>query len=107
MMVKDHSAANEELKPLAASKNVKLPSGPDTMHEAKKLELKALSSESFDKSYVSNQVKGHKATVDLLNKEIESCQDADAKAFAQKVLPTVQAHLSAIEKIAAAKRIKY
>jgi len=48
MMVKDHSAANEELKPLAASKNVKLPSGPDTMHEAKKLELKALSSRSRD-----------------------------------------------------------
>ena len=107
MMVKDHSAANEELKQLAASKNLKLPSGPGTMHEAKKLELKALSSESFDKSYVSNQVKGHKATVDLLNKEIESGQDADAKAFAQKVLPTVQAHLSAIEKIAAAKGIKY
>jgi len=48
MMVKDHSAAIEELKPLAASKNVKLPSGPDTMHEAKKLELKALSSRSRD-----------------------------------------------------------
>jgi len=45
--------------------------------------------------------------VDLLNKEIQSCQDADAKAFAQKVLPTVQAHLSAFEKIAAAKGIKY
>jgi putative membrane protein len=106
MMVKDHSAANEELKQLAASKNVKLPNGPDTMSDAKKIELKALSGKTFDKSYVSNQVKAHKATVELLNKEIESGQDADAKAFAQKVLPTVQSHLSAIEKIAAAKGIK-
>jgi putative membrane protein len=70
-----------------------------------KLELKALSSEASINLTWSNQVKGHKATVDLLNKEIESGQDADAKAFAQKVLPTVQAHLSAIEKIAAAKDI--
>jgi len=106
MMVKDHTQANEELKKLAASKDIKLPGGPGTANDAKKLELKALSGEHFDKSYVSNQVKAHKDTIDLLNKEISSGQDADAKAFAQKILPTVQSHLSAIEKIADSKGIK-
>jgi putative membrane protein len=107
MMVKDHTQANEELKKLAASKDIKLPHGPGTANDAKKLELKAMSGDSFDKSYVSNQVKAHKDTVELLNKEISSGQDADAKAFAQKVLPTVQSHLSSIEKIADSKGIKY
>ena len=107
MMVKDHSAANEELKTLAASKGITLPSGPDAATQAKKVELEALSGGSFDKPYVSNQIKAHKDTVSLLQKEISSGQDAEAKAFAQKVLPTVQAHLKAVEKIADSLAIKY
>jgi putative membrane protein len=107
MMVKDHSAANEELKTLAASKNITLPSGPGAAAQAKKVELDALSGTSFDKSYVSNQIQAHKDTVSLLQKEISSGQDVDAKALAQKLLPTVQAHLKAIEKIAGSLAIKY
>ena len=37
----------------------------------------------------------------LLNKEIATGKDPDAKAFAQKILPTVNAHLQAIDRIAA------
>jgi putative membrane protein len=100
MMVKDHSQANEELKALAASKGVSLPAGAGAGSAAKKTELKVLSGNAFDKSYVTNQVKAHQETVALLQKEIASGRDADAKMFAQKVLPTVEKHLNAIEKIA-------
>jgi putative membrane protein len=101
MMVKDHSAANQELKSLAASKNVSLPDGPGVAAQAKKAKLEALSGSTFDKSYLANQ-----STVTLLQTEISSGKDPDAKAFAQKVLPTVQSHLSAAEKIADSLRIK-
>ena len=101
MMVKDHSAANQELKALAQSKGLKLPSGPGMGADTKKAELEMLSGETFDKSYVKSQVKAHRDTVALLQKEIDSGQDAQAKAFAQKVLPTVKSHLTAIEGIAA------
>jgi hypothetical protein len=37
----------------------------------------------------------------LLRKEIATGQDADAKAFAKSVLPTVEGHLKAINAIAA------
>jgi putative membrane protein len=100
MMVKDHTAANEQLATLAASKSVKLPSGPGMEADAKRAELKLLSGHEFDKSYISNQIKAHEDTVKLLQKEIASGQDVDAKAFAQKVLPTVQAHLTAADKLA-------
>jgi putative membrane protein len=100
MMVKDHTAANEELMALAQSKGIKLPGGPGIGADTKKAELDVLTGETFDKSYVKSQVKGHRETVDLLQKEISSGQDAQAKAFAQKVLPTVQSHLKAIEGIA-------
>jgi putative membrane protein len=106
MMVKDHSAANQELKSLAASKSVPLPHGPGVAAHAKKAELEALSGSAFDKSYVANQIKAHQSTVTLLQKEISSGKDSDAKAFAQKVLPIVQSHLSAAEKIADSLGIK-
>ena len=44
----------------------------------------------------------HEQTVALLKKEIASGQDADAKAFAQSILPTVRAHLKAAHSLAAA-----
>jgi putative membrane protein len=100
MMVKDHSAANAQLRTLAASKNVTLPKGPGVAADAKKAELEVLSGHSFDSSYLSNQIKAHEDTVVLLQKEISSGSDAEAKAFAQQVLPTVQAHLQAADKLA-------
>jgi putative membrane protein len=102
MMVKDHSAANEQLKALAASKGIDLPGSSSASQMATKAKLEVLSGDTFDKSYVQDQVKAHRATVELLKKEIAAGQDPDAKAFAQKVLPTVQSHLHAIDQIAAA-----
>ena len=102
MMVKDHSAANEQLKALAAGKGIDLPGSSSTSQMATKAKLELLSGGTFDKSYVEDQVKAHRDTVELLKKEIATGQDPDAKAFAQKVLPTVESHLHAINQIAAA-----
>ena len=102
MMVKDHSAANEQLKALAAGKGIDLPGSSSTSQMAAKAKLEVLSGGTFDKSYVEDQVKAHRETVELLKKEIATGQDPDAKAFAQKVLPTVESHLRAINQIAAA-----
>jgi putative membrane protein len=107
MMVKDHTAANEELQNLAQSKGIKLPHGPGMGADTTKAKLDVESGHTFDKSYVKSQVKAHRDTVDLLQKEISSGQDAQAKALAQKVLPTVQSHLQAIEGIAAGMGIEH
>ncbi len=100
MMIKDHAAANAQLRTLAGDKKVTLPKGPGVGAHAKKAELEVLSGHSFDTSYVSSQIKAHEDTVALLEKEISSGTDSDARAFAQKVLPTVQAHLQAADKLA-------
>lgn len=106
MMVKDHSAANEKLKTLAASKDITLPSSSSVGQMAAKTKLDALSGDAFDKSYVKGQVSAHRQTIALFRKEISSGQDADAKAFATATLPTVRSHLKAITKIAADMGIK-
>src|ERR1700751_4192975 len=90
MMVKDHSAANRELESLATSKQVPVPKTLDSSQMAVKSRLEGLSGESFDKSYIKSQLQAHEATIQLLEKEIASGHDPDAKAFAQSVLPTIR-----------------
>jgi len=59
-----------------------------------------LSGHAFDKSYIKSQVKAHTETLALLRKEIASGHDADAKAFARSIMPTVRSHLKAIRQLA-------
>jgi putative membrane protein len=102
MMVKDHTAANDKLKALADSKNISLPTTSSVGQMAAKAKLEVLSGDTFDKSYIPGQIKAHQNTVALFRKEIQSGQDPDAQAFAKSTLPTVRAHLKAINAIAAA-----
>lgn len=101
MMVTDHTAANDKLKALAATKNISLPTSASVMQISKKAELDVLSGDTFDKAYIKSQVKAHHQAVYLFKKESTSGQDADAKAFATATLPTLQAHLKKIKSIAA------
>jgi putative membrane protein len=102
MMVKDHSAANQKLQSIAASKSITLPTSASVGQMATKGKLDVLSGDTFDKSYIKSQVKAHQQTIALFKKEIASGQDTDAKAFATDTLPTLRAHLKAIKAIAAA-----
>jgi putative membrane protein len=105
MMVKDHSAANEKLKALAESKNVKLPSSPSMGQMATKTKLEVLSGNTFDKSYIKGMIDDHEEDIKEFKKEAAAGQDPDAKAYAAATLPTLQAHLKKIQSIAAEARI--
>jgi putative membrane protein len=102
MMVKDHSAANQKLQSLASAQDVKLPTSPSLVQQAKGKELKMKSGDSFDKAYIKDQIKAHEDTIALFQKEIDSGKDASAQQFASATLPTVQMHLTKINQIAAA-----
>ena len=106
MMVKDHSAANEKLKALAAKKGIELPSSSSVSQMATKTKLQVLSGDTFDKSYVKGMVSDHKEDIKEFEKEAQSGQDPDAKAFASATLPTLKMHLKKIQEIAAAQGIK-
>ena len=106
MMVKDHTAANDKLKALAASKQVSLPDSPSVMQKATKTKLNMLSGDTFDKSYVKGMIEDHKTDIKEFQKEASQGKDPDATAFAAATLPTLQAHLTKIQSIAAAAGIK-
>lgn len=92
MMVRDHSKANEELKSLASSKSLTLPSSMDEKHMNKVNELKGKTGADFDKEYMKEMVDDHEKDVDEFRKQSENAKDADIKAFAAKTLPILQTH---------------
>ena len=92
-MIDDHTMAGDELKSLAESKNVTLPMAMDAKHMALNQKLSSMSGSSFDMEYMKAMVKDHEKTVALLQKEANNGKDAEAKAFASKLLPTIQGHL--------------
>lgn len=98
-MIRDHSKANEQLSSLAASKGVKLPDSKSFSEDVSMAHLKMLSGKSFDEAYIKMMVDDHKEDVADFQKAAQYSQDPDVKQFASKTLPTLQGHLSKIEKI--------
>jgi putative membrane protein len=101
-MVKDHSAANDKLKSIAASKNISLPTSASVGQMATKAKLEVLSGDTFDHSYIRAMIKDHRQAAALFKKEATTGQDPDAKSFAAATLPTIRAHLKMINSIASA-----
>ena len=93
MIVDDHTKANEELKTLAASKNVTLPTDVNTKQKSTMNKLNSMSGTNFDKEFIKTMIKDHENTIRLFERESERGNDADAKAFAAKNLPTLRSHL--------------
>lgn len=93
-MVEDHTKANDELKALASSKGVTLPTEPSMMQRAKLKLLDHATGADFDKRYADSfGLKAHEDTVSAFQKETQKGKDADVKAWAGKTLPTLQHHL--------------
>jgi putative membrane protein len=102
VLVTDHTAADDKLKAIAASKNITLPTTASVAEMAQKAKLDVLTGDTYDKSFVKTQIKAHRQAIALFKKEIATGQDADAKAFATETLPTLRKHLKMAESIAAA-----
>jgi putative membrane protein len=99
-MVADHGKANEELKSLAAAKNITLPTAPGEDHQKHIADLSALTGAKFDKQYVDMMVKDHQEDINLFEEATKDTElDPDIKAFAQKTLPTLKEHHDLAKKL--------
>jgi putative membrane protein len=92
-MVTDHTKAGDELKALAATRNLEVPDGPSMLQKAKMQFLSASDGASFDRRYVSEGVEAHEETVELFEKGALKARDKQVKAFIAKTLPTLKHHL--------------
>jgi len=90
-MVKEHTAANEELKSLAEKKGWTVPSSLDAEHKAALQKLSAKSGAAFDEAYSKQMMQDHEKTVALFT-AAEQTSDRDLAAWVQKTLPTIEQH---------------
>jgi putative membrane protein len=95
-MVTDHTAAGKDLKAALAEAKIKAPSDSlDFAHEAKYAKLRLFTTEAgFDASYVGEQLKAHEDTVAKFKDYSANGPTPQVKAFAAKMLPTLEHHLS-------------
>ena len=98
-MVTDHTKANDEMKALAAKKNVMLPADIGS-HKSTLDDLNGKTGADFDKAYVEAMVDDHQEDVDLFEDNTDN-SDPDIKAFTTKTLPTLKSHLEMIKGIQA------
>jgi putative membrane protein len=98
-MVDDHGKANNELKQLASSKGVTLPSDISSKDQATYDRLSKLDGAAFDHAYVQDMVADHREDVNEFRRESRSGSDSDVKAWAGKTLPTLEHHLQLAESL--------
>lgn len=95
-MVKEHGAANEELKTVAQNYKMTLPTDTDANHKAAIAKMSGLSGTAFDKAYIASQETAHAATIKLFESEIATGKNVGLTAFASKNLPGIEAHTKMI-----------
>jgi putative membrane protein len=93
MMVKDHTAINDDLKALAAQKGVTLPDSLDAKHQGMVDKMAVLTGSEFDDAYIKGMIKAHQKDAKAFKAEAAATQDPDIKSFLDKSIPVVEAHL--------------
>lgn len=99
MMVRDHTKANNELKALAANKNVSVPAAMTEEHQGHVNGMRDKTGKDFDKAYMSMMVDDHEKDVNDFSNESNNGSDAEVKAFAAKTLPVLRAHLDSAKSL--------
>lgn len=98
MMIKDHTAAADRLKTIAATKNITLPAAISPEMQKNIDALQKETGKKFDKDYMTMMVSDHKKVISAFEDESKNGSDADIRAFADSTLHTLQKHLDNAEK---------
>jgi len=101
MMVTDHTALTNEMKPLIAAAGKTPPTGLDERRKGLIDNLNAASPADFDKVYLSQQEAAHNEALTLMQGYADKGDDVGLKAAAAKAAPKVQAHLDRVKALQA------
>jgi putative membrane protein len=99
-LVQDHTRAYEELHALSNKTGENIPKGIDTGKDASIQQLRKLKGAGFDKRFVQHEIQDHQRVLAAFKREAEHGQNPDVKAYAQKLLPTIEEHLHKAQEIA-------
>lgn len=106
MMVTDHTALTNEMKPLITAAGKTAPSGLDERRKGLIDNLNAAPAADFDKTYLAQQEAAHNEALTLMQGYADNGDDAGLKAAAGKAVPKIQAHLDRVKQLQAAPATK-
>ena len=99
MLVQDHTKANNELKGIASSKSITVPSAMSAEHKSHVDSMSKMSGVDFEKHYMNMMVTDHQKDISDFKNASENLTDAEIKNFAAKTLPVLQKHLDSAQAI--------
>ena len=96
-MIDDHTRLNNDLKSVAGSESITLPTMLDSKDQSTYDRLSGLSGPAFDKAYMRDMVSDHRADINEFKHEANDGTDPGLKSFANKALPVLEEHLRLAE----------
>jgi putative membrane protein len=100
-MVDDHGKHLNDLRSMAKTKGMQLPSAPAKKHQDAMKKLESAKGAEFDKTFMQQMVKDHEDALKLVQDTAKNAKDPELKADAEKTAPKIQEHLDMAKKIAA------
>ena len=101
MMVVDHTAMSNTMKPLIAAAGQTPPVGLDERRKGMIDNLNAAAATDFDRVYLAQQQAAHTEALSLMQNYGKDGEDAALKAAAAKTAPKVQSHLEHVRTLQA------
>ena len=94
-LVKDHTAANNELMSLMKSKNVA--AAPEA--KAEQEDWRNQSGMAFDRAFIDHAISEHQSTIAMFEAQSKNGSDPQVKAWATQKLPTLREHLKTAQNL--------
>lgn len=98
-MIADHTKAGEELKAMAAAKNVVLPASLGEEEQKHVNDMSTMKGAEFDKHYIDMMVNDHDKTVSMFEDASKDAKDQEVRAWAEKTLPVLKDHQTKVKQI--------
>jgi len=96
-MVTDHTRAAAQVKTLASSEGVTLPTELSASERTQDASWQKLSGTKLNDSYLQGELQDHKEAISAFENEIEHGRDKAVKDYAEQTLPTLQDHIRIAE----------
>ena len=100
MLVTDHTSDYNQVTALGTKVNATIPKGLDAAHDKMIAPMNKLKGAAFDQKFIHDMIAGHEKAIMQYKKAAADSQNADVKAYAAQVLPTLQKHLDAAKDLA-------
>ncbi|HMG93486.1 MAG TPA: DUF4142 domain-containing protein [Chryseolinea sp.] len=98
LMVRDQSSMLDEIKKVAAERNITLPDGVSDKKREGQMDLSEEAGKDFDEKFIKMMDTGLEYDIKLFEKA-KGIDDAGVTTFVEKYLPVIQSHLEKLQQV--------